>query len=706
MLALKLLFVPWRFECGSDTHKRVDMTHLVCSCLPACIAASGFNVSQIIVPTNATKIKSLTNNIEELLVFKQKETDVVSISFTEVFTTLTRNCSNIQLYKGPCLDDDLLGSFCDRMTPVFRDEKNRFIRMRFETGIRLPPQVTFEVKTCSDLVESTSQLILTNIPAVMNSTSSSKYFKNGCSSVYSSIVWRMVAPPGYIWVISMKQALFDGDGLSCNGDKMRINLGHENRTQDYCRQFSSSLITEGGVDRIEFVPAANFTMRYFDITYRLLERPESLRCIRSYEASHILIASRRWKMNFHEEWMILKENKHDRIHIRFDNVDLHSSERCGGGDHARVWTSFKDATGCSSQSQGTDVICNNTTADFYIRGDNNARITFETDGDNIDHTGFTFWVLSMPKRNYNLFLLCTRERERGATVSSRQIHAFLNEYSYGPTHLKSYKSSSNAMLVRVVLQESGITGFNLTYGADSDQDDLCIEMVPKTLIATQTHNFIYSSGYPHIYPRLSEQEWIIVKPNAKDTLVLNVTESSIEFSAGCTKDVIQILEGACKNGYLIARLCGRNKTIYYDSYNKYFRIRFKSDGEVEDAGFKLVYYISEYYGEPKSSLPLYGAVLISVFILVIGLVLGLVICHRKRTSNNTAGNNHTQIQMSPVRSIQTVNEPVRLDDLPPSYEEVCKDGSTLTQSDNPNGESPGTNSTELMMDTVAHIAHL
>ncbi|NXG41986.1 CUBN protein, partial [Psilopogon haemacephalus] len=102
-----------------------------------------------------------------------------------------------------------------------------------------------------------------------------------------------------------------------------------------------------------------------------------------------------------------------------------------------------------------------------------------------------------------------------------------------------------------------------------------------------------SPAYPQPYPPSTECVWRILS-SPGNRLQLSFTEFQMEESSSCSKDYLEIREGS-ESGRLAARLCGHSLPANYTStLGHLLWVKFVSDGSGTDVGFKATF--SHLYG--------------------------------------------------------------------------------------------------------------
>lgn len=102
---------------------------------------------------------------------------------------------------------------------------------------------------------------------------------------------------------------------------------------------------------------------------------------------------------------------------------------------------------------------------------------------------------------------------------------------------------------------------------------------------------IASPDYPMEYPNSALREWKIAGPEDSN-IELNLQDLRLEECSLCECDVLEIFEG--ESGPPVERLCGyRVRPLIYTSESNVLRLRFSSDGNVADSGFRATYRIIE-----------------------------------------------------------------------------------------------------------------
>eukprot|EP00794_Sanderia_malayensis_P003248 gene3248-3729_t len=101
---------------------------------------------------------------------------------------------------------------------------------------------------------------------------------------------------------------------------------------------------------------------------------------------------------------------------------------------------------------------------------------------------------------------------------------------------------------------------------------------------------ISSVGYPDAYPASIDCTYVIRTTPGK-IVVLSFVGISIQNSPGCSKDSIEVRDGASSNSRLLNTFCGSNLPGQITSTTNEIYIRFKTDASVQiGSGFSLYYF--------------------------------------------------------------------------------------------------------------------
>ena len=131
----------------------------------------------------------------------------------------------------------------------------------------------------------------------------------------------------------------------------------------------------------------------------------------------------------------------------------------------------------------------------------------------------------------------------------------------------------------------------ITFNTDSSDTYRGFKLVypPRLNITefTEPRGEITSPNYPMSYPSIAFKEWKIVAPQGY-IIELRFEDLQIEDCFLCECDAVEIFDG--ESGPPIERVCGyRRWPLIYPSETNILRLRFTSDGNVNESGFRATY---------------------------------------------------------------------------------------------------------------------
>ncbi|XP_025082792.1 cubilin-like [Pomacea canaliculata] len=125
------------------------------------------------------------------------------------------------------------------------------------------------------------------------------------------------------------------------------------------------------------------------------------------------------------------------------------------------------------------------------------------------------------------------------------------------------------------------TGFNATYVSSSVSNAFrdCGGQL------NGTSNEVTSPRYPDLYPDNAVCEWII-NGNKGDIIRLSFVDFRLQASMSCQKDSLEVRDGNNANAPVLYRVCGDTIPQEVTSTGNTMFVRFVTDGEITDRGFK------------------------------------------------------------------------------------------------------------------------
>ncbi|MEE6478135.1 hypothetical protein FKM82_011752 [Ascaphus truei] len=156
----------------------------------------------------------------------------------------------------------------------------------------------------------------------------------------------------------------------------------------------------------------------------------------------------------------------------------------------------------------------------------------------------------------------------------------------GEMHSYSMKSDGPEMTL-VFITNSNVTmrGFTLRYSFREIQPNTSCPILD--LLAAGSAE-IKSPRYPRTYPNRQDCQWIIYSTAGK-RLQLLVRDLSIEDSANCTWDSLNVHDGSNNGSHLLASLCGQKTGLVLQSSGSFLTLHFHTDKSVGDRGFRIQY---------------------------------------------------------------------------------------------------------------------
>ncbi|XP_046562832.1 cubilin-like isoform X2 [Haliotis rubra] len=265
------------------------------------------------------------------------------------------------------------------------------------------------------------------------------------------------------------------------------------------------------------------------------------------------------------------------------------------------------------------------------------------------------------------------------------------------TYDRTFVSSGHNMRIRFYSGSYGTTGTGFKVSAIGGIYEVCES---RNLDATESYSYdLTSPRYPLSYPNNADCTWFISTYSYGHVITLEVVVSDIEYSAGCWKDYVEVLDGQYTSSPSLGRWCGI-LTPTKTSSDRSMTVLFHTDHSHTGGGFKITYYSKQKNQEEKGPVKFNTAALFGG-LAGGGLLLAiLILCarsYKKRkltemsradvrtrpaylttpigqlstpTPEYTVGYSQQQVSIQPMNTGEYYNTAVF--DPPPSYDDVIK----------------------------------
>ncbi|XP_021345819.1 topoisomerase I damage affected protein 7-like isoform X2 [Mizuhopecten yessoensis] len=113
------------------------------------------------------------------------------------------------------------------------------------------------------------------------------------------------------------------------------------------------------------------------------------------------------------------------------------------------------------------------------------------------------------------------------------------------------------------------------------------------LTASKQVQVFKSRGYPLSYPSNLQEEWLIVKPKANDSLAIVVADVDTEYSANCGYDRVSIYDRSCPDTAPKRVFCGKITLSVTLKGDQFALVRFSADTTNHGRGIMVKYWLND-----------------------------------------------------------------------------------------------------------------
>ncbi|XP_060083420.1 uncharacterized protein LOC132562682 [Ylistrum balloti] len=160
-----------------------------------------------------------------------------------------------------------------------------------------------------------------------------------------------------------------------------------------------------------------------------------------------------------------------------------------------------------------------------------------------------------------------------------------------------YNSTETSTSVRFFSNGDAFVGegFKIRYRAVALPIPFCFHHYTNQhiLTATTEAQVFKSRGYPLSYPSNLREEWLIVKPEANDSLTILVVDADTEYSGNCGYDRVAIYDRSCPNTAAKKVFCGTATPTVTLKGDKFALVRFYADTTNNGRGIMVKYYLEQ-----------------------------------------------------------------------------------------------------------------
>ncbi|XP_021345820.1 uncharacterized protein LOC110445486 isoform X3 [Mizuhopecten yessoensis] len=160
-----------------------------------------------------------------------------------------------------------------------------------------------------------------------------------------------------------------------------------------------------------------------------------------------------------------------------------------------------------------------------------------------------------------------------------------------------YNSTESSTLIRFISNDDVVVGygFKIRYRAVALPIPFCFHHYTNQhiLTASKQVQVFKSRGYPLSYPSNLQEEWLIVKPKANDSLAIVVADVDTEYSANCGYDRVSIYDRSCPDTAPKRVFCGKITLSVTLKGDQFALVRFSADTTNHGRGIMVKYWLND-----------------------------------------------------------------------------------------------------------------